>query len=175
MPIVMVRVDDRLIHGQILETWLPTTRAQELVVANDELAHDDTQRTIIEAIVPRGVSLIIDSVAGVAKLLQEGDNGSAKRIVIVDSPVDALRLIRAGVVFERLNLGNMRSGASRVCLSSTVFAGDTSIRALCEIYREGIRVEIQPVPFEQPVDLFKAHEWLNKVMSTSVNNSAPKE
>ncbi len=175
MPIVMVRVDDRLIHGQILETWLPTTRAQELVVANDELAHDDTQRMIIETIVPRGVSLVIDSVDVVAKLLQENDNGSAKRIVIVDRPVDALRLIRAGVVFDRLNLGNMRSGAARVCLSSTVFAGDASIRALCEIAKEGIRVEIQPVPFDAPVDLFKAHQWLQKVMCASVEDSKPQD
>ena len=169
MPIVMVRVDDRLIHGQILETWLPSTRAQELVVANDGLAHDLTQRMIIETIVPESVSLVIDSVDGVASHLRKSDNG-AVRFVIVDSPVDALRLIRAGVVFDRLNLGNKRAEASRVCLSNTVFMGQPCINALCEIAREGVKVDIQTVPFEKPVDVFQAHDWLEKALSDNAKD-----
>lgn len=175
MPIVMVRVDDRLIHGQILETWLPSTRAQELVVANDELANDLTQRVIIETIVPHDISLVIDSVEEVAHLLREHDNGTVKKIVIVESPLDALRLIRAGVDFDRLNLGNMRAESARVCLSRTVAVGSVCIQALCEIAKEGIHVDIQAVPFDKPVDLFEAHDWLGKVMDASADDSSPSE
>jgi mannose/fructose/N-acetylgalactosamine-specific phosphotransferase system component IIB len=74
MPIVLVRVDDRLIHGQILEGWLPSTRAQELIVANDSLAQDYLQKMIMQSAIPYSINLIIDSVDGIASFLREQEN-----------------------------------------------------------------------------------------------------
>lgn len=150
MPIVLVRVDDRLIHGQILESWVPSTRAQELVIANDSLAADRIQRMIMQAAIPYSINLIIDYVEKVATLLREPDRPDIRRLVIVDDPVDALRLKRAGVVFEALNLGNLATREESVCLSRTVSVGGQSLEALRTILREGIKVSIQSVPFERP-------------------------
>ncbi|MDD3473251.1 MAG: PTS sugar transporter subunit IIB, partial [Syntrophaceae bacterium] len=69
MPIVLVRVDDRLVHGQILEGWLPSTRAEELLIANDALAQDELQKMIMESAIPYSVSLIVDSVEKIASIL----------------------------------------------------------------------------------------------------------
>ncbi|HQP30651.1 MAG TPA: PTS sugar transporter subunit IIB, partial [Deltaproteobacteria bacterium] len=52
MNIVLVRVDDRLIHGQILESWIPFIKAQCVVVANDALAGDQFQRAILSMAIP---------------------------------------------------------------------------------------------------------------------------
>ena len=104
MPIVLFRVDDRFVHGQILQGWLPSTRAQELFIANDALAQDDVQKMIMECAIPYNVKIVIDTVDEVARLLKTEEVSDIRRIVIVDTPVDALRLIRAGVRFGSLNL-----------------------------------------------------------------------
>ncbi|HMK36363.1 MAG TPA: PTS sugar transporter subunit IIB [Desulfomonilaceae bacterium] len=153
MPIVLVRVDDRFIHGQILEGWLPSTRAQEVLVANDDLANDSLQQMIMQASMPYAIRLVVDCVDQIAALLVASEDGDIRRMVIVDNPVDALRLKRAGVHFEHLNLGNLRSGQSTTSLSRSVLVGDECLEVLCDIVEEGVRVNLQSVPFEKPVDL----------------------
>ncbi|MCX5861846.1 MAG: PTS sugar transporter subunit IIB [Deltaproteobacteria bacterium] len=153
MPIVLVRVDDRLVHGQILEGWLPSTRAQELLIANDSLANDFLQKMIMQSAIPYSVNIVIDTVQGVATLLRDTAANEVKRIVLVDSPRDALRLKRAGVGFNNLNLGNLRTNNMTICLSRSVMVGEDGLRDLRTILAEGVKVVIQSVPFEKPLDL----------------------
>ena len=94
MPVVPFRVDDRFVHGQILQGWLPSTRAQELFIANDALAKDDVQKMIMECAIPYNVKIVIDTVDEVARLLKTEEVSDIRRMVIVDTPVDALRLMR---------------------------------------------------------------------------------
>ncbi len=153
MPIVLVRVDERLVHGQVLEGWLPRTRAQELIVANDSLAQDCLQKTIIQSAVPYTIRLVIDSVEGIASFLRRHGSSDVRRMIIVDNPVDALRLRRAGVRFSELNLGNVISNEVSVCLSRSVSLGGDNLCALRKILKEGVHVSIQAVPFEAPLDI----------------------
>lgn len=153
MPIVLVRVDERLIHGQILEGWIPSTRAQELLVANDSLAEDYVQKMIMESAIPYSIGIVIDSVEAIASLLQKPEDRDVRRMIIVDNPVDALRLKRAGVQFAELNLGNVISSDVTVCLSRTVSLGGESLSALRNMLKEGVRVNIQAVPFDAPLNI----------------------
>lgn len=152
MSIVLVRVDERLIHGQVLEGWLPSTKAQELLIANDALAEDLIQKEILLSAVPYSIRVIIDSVERIASMLVKEAEGEVRKMVLVDNPLDALRLKRAGVDFDHLNLGNLTAGQAIACLSRSVALGDESLQAVLNIVEEGVRVNIQSVPFEKPVD-----------------------
>lgn len=152
MPIVLFRVDDRFVHGQILQGWLPSTGAQELFIANDALAQDDAQKMIMECAIPYNVKIFIDTVDEVARLLQAEDAPNVRRMVIVDTPVDALRLVRAGVRFGSLNLGNMSGIGTNKSLTRSLALGEESMGAIREILKEGIDINVQRVPFEKPVD-----------------------
>ena len=152
MPIVLFRVDDRFVHGQILQGWLPSTRAQELFIANDALAQDDVQKMIMECAIPYNVKIVIDTVDEVARLLKTEEVSDIRRMVIVDTPVDALRLIRAGVRFGSLNLGNMSGSDTKKPITRSLALGEESIGAIREILKEGIGINVQSVPFEKPID-----------------------
>ncbi len=152
MPIVLLRVDDRFVHGQILQGWLPSTRAQELYVANDILAQDDIQKMIMECAIPYTVKMVIDTVDRIACLLKDEDRTEVRRMVIVDTPIDALRLIRAGVKFDHLNLGNMSGNGNKRVLTRSVAVGEESLSALREILDRGIDISVQSVPFEKPIN-----------------------
>ena len=152
MPIVLFRVDDRFVHGQILQGWIPSTRAQELFIANDALAQDDVQKMIMECAIPYNVKIVIDTVDEVARLLKTEEVSDIRRMVIVDTPVDALRLIRAGVRFGSLNLGNMSVSDAKKPITRSLALGEESIGAIREILKEGIGINVQSVPFEKPID-----------------------
>ncbi len=152
MPIVLLRVDDRFVHGQILQGWLPSTRAQELFIANDALALDDVQKMIMECAIPYNVRIVIDTVDEVSRLLQSEDAPGVRRMVIVDTPVDALRLMKAGVKFNSLNLGNMSVNGTKKPFTRSLAMGEESINAIREILKQGIGISVQSVPFEKPVD-----------------------
>jgi PTS system mannose-specific IIB component len=160
MPIAMVRVDDRLIHGQILEGWLPWTRARELLIPNDSLAEDKIQQVILHAAVPPSTRLFIDTVKKIADQLRDNDQDHVKRMVIVDHPLDALRLRKAGVWFDHLNLGNLRCHDATLTLSPTVMIGEDCVQTLLQILQEGVKVTIQSVPLDEPVDVFHAFRSL---------------
>ncbi len=64
-----VRVDNRLVHGQIIETWLPFTRARSIVVVNDELASDFLRQEIMSLAIPAGVHIEFVQVAGLVPYL----------------------------------------------------------------------------------------------------------
>ncbi|MFH0823297.1 MAG: PTS sugar transporter subunit IIB [Pseudomonadota bacterium] len=153
MPIVLVRVDDRLIHGQVVEAWLPSTGAEELLVANDAVAEDPLQRMIVQSAAPGTVRITIDTVDRIAVMLQPETNGGTRRMVLVNNPRDALRLKLAGVPFDSLNLGNLTTDGHCVCVSRSVYLGEDSIRVLCRIVEAGVRVSIQGVPFEKPIEM----------------------
>ena len=152
MPIVLFRVDDRFVHGQILQGWIPSTRAQDLFIANDALAQDDVQKMIMECAIPYNVKIVIDTVDEVARLLKTEEVSDIRRMVIVDTPVDALRLIRAGVRFGSLNLGNMSVSDAKKPITRSLALGEESIGAIREILKEGIGINVQSVPFEKPID-----------------------
>jgi PTS system mannose-specific IIB component len=74
-------------------------------------------------------------------------------MVLLESPADALRLKKAGVPFTSLNLGNLKTEESTVCLSRTVLVGQSALATLRDIVEQGVQVHIQSVPFEKPLNL----------------------
>ncbi|MEW6349839.1 MAG: PTS sugar transporter subunit IIB [Thermodesulfobacteriota bacterium] len=158
MPIVLVRVDERLVHGQVLEGWLPSTRAEQLLVANDDLIEDETRRLLIQWSVPYTVELVLDGVVQIARRLLRNGNPDLRKMVIVESPVDALRLRREGVRFDSLNVGNFASKVPAVSLSESVSVGGEQLEALMRIIEEGVRVSVQRVPYERAVDILDLKE-----------------
>jgi mannose/fructose/N-acetylgalactosamine-specific phosphotransferase system component IIB len=153
MPIVLVRVDERLVHGQVLEGWVPSTRAEQLIVANDDLLLDEARRMLIQWSVPYTVELVLDGVEQIARRLINNGSPALRKMIIVESPVDALRLKRAGVSFDRLNVGNFASREPTVSLSESVLVGGEQLQALINIIEAGVRVSVQRVPYEKAVDV----------------------
>jgi PTS system mannose-specific IIB component len=111
MAIVLTRIDSRLIHGQVLEAWVPYVQADCIVVANDAAAHTPLQRMIMQAAVPRDIRLVIGSLNEVAVLLASAELGKCRTLLLFATSDDALRACRLGVVYPKLNLGNMLAAA----------------------------------------------------------------
>lgn len=149
MGIVLVRVDNRLIHGQILESWIPSVRADCIVVANDELAKITFQKVLMESAVPKGIKVAIGTIEEMARYLRSDEVGDRRILLLFADPQDALQAHRLGVDFVELNLGNLHGGKDKKRLSCTVALNNDDIKQLQALEDEGVKVVLQCVPSDR--------------------------
>lgn len=151
--IICARVDNRLLHGQVLEAWVPLTRASLVVVASDSLVQDSLTCMAMECAMPAGVALEILAVAEAARCQREGDWDDERVLILFKTPDDFLRALRAGFQTPKLNLGNMHFEKGKSEITPTIFWGSHDRENLEEIRRRGVHVEIQTVPRDRVVDV----------------------
>jgi len=149
MSIVLARIDNRLIHGQVLETWVPYTHANCIVVADDHVAGQTFQRVMMEAAVPRSIRVVIGSIEEVARLFAAGELAPNRVLLLFSSSVDALRAYRQGIPFADLNLGNMHGGEGKHRFSCTIALDTEDIENLAALEKEGIQIVSQCIPSER--------------------------
>lgn len=153
MNVLLVRVDDRFIHGQILESWIPHLNAQGVVVANDELAGDQIQKTIMSMAIPERIRLRIVSLDDAALMTADCEFNEKRTLVIVSTIKDAHRLFAAGFPFKRLNIGNNKSMTDSRQVSYSVWVDREDLRLVRELIEKGVEVTLQSVPRERCIDM----------------------
>jgi mannose/fructose/N-acetylgalactosamine-specific phosphotransferase system component IIB len=117
MPVVLARVDDRLIHGQVVEGWLRVIQAGRIVVASDEAAADALQQGLMRLAVPPDVEVTVLAVDAAAEKLVAGEWASDRVMLLVPGIREARRLVDAGVPLSSLNLGGIHDGPGRTFLT----------------------------------------------------------
>ncbi|MBZ0253497.1 MAG: PTS sugar transporter subunit IIB [Candidatus Methylomirabilis sp.] len=148
-----VRVDNRLLHGQVLEAWVPFAKATLVVVASDSVVQDSLTCMAMECAMPAGVELEIHSVEEAARLQKSGEWESERAVILFKTPEDVLRAMDAGFRTPNLNLGNMHFEPGKVEVTQTIFWAQSDRKALEEIARRGVHVEIQTIPSDRVVDV----------------------
>ena len=142
------RVDSRLIHGQVIEAWLPFLQVDRVVVADDAAAHDELARAAYEMAVPPEVEVVL---APVDKLdFRALAEDSVCTLVLFRDVQAAVSAREHGLPNGTLNLGNVHAGPGRVAVSRSVFLDDADQRALQWLSESGMRVQVQAVPGESP-------------------------
>jgi PTS system sorbose-specific IIB component len=149
MSIVFVRIDNRLIHGQVLEAWVPTIRADCIVVASNEVAELALQKQLMKAAVPRGIEVAIGTVEEMAAYLRSEATARRRVLLLFGNLQDALQAFRLGIRFHLLNLGNLHGGKDRKRLSCTVALDQDDLASLEAFEKEGVEVVLQCVPSDR--------------------------
>ena len=158
MDIVLARIDNRLIHGQVLESWVPALRANCIIVANDEVAQAVMQKILMQAAVPRGIRVIVDTVAAVAQLFDSAELAGSRILLLFSTASDARKAIEYGLPLKKLNLGNMHAGSGKLQCSCTIFLDPEDVTDLHKIEDFGVRITSQCLPSERSI------EWKKMLM-----------
>lgn len=155
--ILLTRIDNRLIHGQIATQWTSTLGANLLLVANDEVAGNKIRQNLMNMAAPAGVDTRYFSIQKTIDVIHK----AAPRqliFIIVESPADALRLVKGGVPIKKLNVGNMHMSEGKRQVATTVAVDDADVAAFQELKDLGVELQIQRVPsipVEDPEKLFR--------------------
>lgn len=151
MSLKLVRVDDRLIHGQVVAIWLKALGAKRIVIVDDRTAKDDFLREVLMLSSPKGVPVEIHTLeAGIARVKEVAADPDPA-FVLVRTPLTALRLREAGVEFPVLNVGGIGAGPGRKSLYRNISASPEELDAMRKIEALGTTVELRIVESDRPV------------------------
>lgn len=149
--VVLARIDNRLVHGQVLEAWAPFVQANCIVVASDEVAAKPLQKKLMAASVPREIFIVIGSLVEIANFFPH--NESCKRILLLfSSPAAALQGYRLGIPFSELNLGNIPGGDGKRRVSCTISLSEEDLSSFRELEAGGVRIFSQCLPSDEAQD-----------------------
>jgi mannose/fructose/N-acetylgalactosamine-specific phosphotransferase system component IIB len=141
-----VRIDNRLIHGQVVEAWVPHVGAKSIVVVNDELAADMFQQEIMSLAIPRAVESFFLSVDQMIQNPRFREGQRESTLMLFSSCLDVRRAFEKGLSLPLLNIGNMHYTTGKRQLSPSVALGADDESCLRFLMAKGVELDFRCVP-----------------------------
>ena len=152
--VVLARIDDRLIHGQVMSKWSQKLGFSEVLIVDNQLVDDAFTCKFMRSIAPKSMVVNIGTEDASARYLMGDDNG-AKLCVLAKTPQVFERLIEAGVEFKEIMLGGMGSKKGRTSLIRNASASPEERESFKRLIAKGIRVFYQDIPETRATDFEK--------------------
>jgi len=146
MSVKLLRIDDRLIHGQVVLGWVPALKPDRIVVANDRVAGSDWERKFYSSCVPPEVRVSFFTIAETARQIAGDMFKGESLLVLAESARDALSLLGAGVTVKEVNVGGLHFREGSVELLPFVFLTEDERTALRELVKRAVTLYAQDVP-----------------------------
>jgi mannose/fructose/N-acetylgalactosamine-specific phosphotransferase system component IIB len=157
MSLALVRVDDRLIHGQVIVGWAQALGARRIVVVHDQVRENAWERELYALGVPPGIDVVFASVTEAVRDIGTWQDDGRRTIVLVGSVTDIVRLTGACDRITRVNVGGLHDEGGRRQRLPYVYLSDEEVSALRAVAARGIDVTAQDVPTARPLPL---EDWV---------------
>ncbi|GMA47485.1 PTS system mannose/fructose/N-acetylgalactosamine-transporter subunit IIB [Tetragenococcus muriaticus] len=150
--IVYTRIDDRLVHGQVMTAWVQVTKANEVLIVDDDVAKDTFLQMVMKSAMPNKVSLKVVTINEAKDYIE--NQGKGKNIfILVKTPLTVERLHEQEVNIQSLGVGGMGAREDRMTLYRNISASDEEKRALIRLNELGVDVFFQVTPDNTKVRL----------------------
>lgn len=158
IKIAHVRVDTRLLHGQVATTWTKTVSPDRIIVVSDGAAHDQLRKTMIEQAAPPGVPANVVPISKMIEVTKDPRFGATKAMLLFENPQDLLAAIEGGVDIKEANIGSMAHSVGKVVVTNAIAMDNADVETLETLHAKGVALEARKVPSDSPVsyeDLIK--------------------
>lgn len=155
MTVTVMRIDDRLIHGQIVTRWIADAKANTILIADDLAASDPTQQMLLKLVAPANIELLIKSIKDAVVLLRDDKAMNGNVLLMVRNPAAALELVKLVIPITSINIGNIsnsKSETGRKGLLSYVYVEKQDVDCLKQIAEMGIHLDVRAVPNDKSID-----------------------
>ncbi|MHA1626604.1 MAG: PTS system mannose/fructose/N-acetylgalactosamine-transporter subunit IIB [Candidatus Asgardarchaeia archaeon] len=154
MVVVLLRIDDRLIHGQIGVKWISFLKAQRVVVVNDEVAKDPILSMAVPLGAPAGVKVDVLTVKDAIEKLTSPEWEKERIAVIAKTTEDAYNLIKGGVKIDWINVGQQGHSEGEVRVTRTFSINEHEAKLFKGLHDSGIKLIYKQLPEHNNVDFF---------------------
>ncbi|AGB19362.1 PTS system mannose/fructose/N-acetylgalactosamine-transporter subunit IIB [Thermoanaerobacterium thermosaccharolyticum] len=153
LNIVLTRIDDRLIHGQIMAAWSKVTQAKRIIIIDDLIAKDSFMGKVLKMAAPPGMKIEVYNVKDSVNIINSNGNQNEKVIILAKSPKTILDIINSGVNIKELNVGGMGAGPGRKVIFRTISISSEEKNIFKEIINKGVNVFIKLTPDDKEVEM----------------------
>jgi PTS system mannose-specific IIB component len=163
MSIILARVDDRLIHGQVVQGWLNSIDVDTILVVSNTAAEDEMQKMLMMLAIPSNIHIDIKNLNNAVSSF--ADYSDSKLFIITASVCDIFRMIELGVAINSINIGGMHFSKGKRQLMYNVFVDNEDIEYLYKIYLRGIEVEGRVLPKDERENIIQLIENEHRCIS----------
>lgn len=149
--LLLARVDDRLIHGQVMTAWMKLLPAKEIIIVDDKVAKDSFMIQVLTMAAPSGIKVKVLSSEDAIEVLSKGLK--IPSIMLAKTPITYKKLVDAGIPLEEVNIGGMGISGDRTTLHKNIAADPAEREAIKEFISKEISVRIQVIPQDKSIDI----------------------
>ncbi len=160
MQLGLVRIDDRLIHGQVATRWTKETRVTRIIVVSDEVAADEVRKTLLKQVAPPGVTAHVVDVAKMLRVYANPNYAGERVMLLFTNPSDVLRVVEGGMAIQTVNIGGMAYRQGKTMVTNAVSVDQQDIDAFTQLAEKGIELEVRKVSSDTRLGMI---DLLNKV------------
>lgn len=155
MDIRLVRIDDRLIHGQVATVWAKITNVNRILVVSDSVAHDNLRKSLLVQAAPPGVRVNVITVGKMIQIYPDDRFDSFRAMLLFTNPEDVKRVVKGGVKLTSVNIGSMSFTSGKRMITNAVAVDDHDLEAFDFLDAQGIELEIRKVAADSQVKLME--------------------
>lgn len=149
--LVLTRIDDRLIHGQVMTAWIKNKGANQVVIVDDAAANDEYMVEVLEMAIPEEIAIgIFTKEEGVQFFSQELD---APTILLVKGPEVLNYLVDNGIAIDAIDVGGMGTRPNRRVLYKNISTSEEENEQFKDLLEKNVNVFIQVMPQDKPVNV----------------------
>lgn len=151
--IKLLRVDHRLIHGQVAFSWTKFLGVDLILIPNDLIINDELRKNVLRMAKPNNVKLIIKSIDECAEAINSGLSDKYNMMILCESVEDANKLASKVPLIKSINLGGMKNRDDRKQISKAVHLSNEDIEIIKALVQRGVEVNVQLVPDDAKSDI----------------------
>ncbi|AGX43188.1 PTS system mannose/fructose/N-acetylgalactosamine-transporter subunit IIB [Clostridium saccharobutylicum] len=163
MEISFVRIDDRLIHGQVATVWTKASGCNRIMACSDEVANDPLRKQLLLQVCPQGYKAYVLPIEKAIAAYKNPKYDSFKTLFLFTNPTDVLRMIEGGVDFKSVNVGGMCFKEGKTQITNAVCVDDKDIESFKKISEKGVELELRKLAQDSKVDLIDKLKSLNLI------------
>lgn len=148
MKNIFVRIDDRLLHGQVVVSWIPYLKVNEVVIADDEYANDEFMKELIKCSEPEGVTVHVKTIDETAAHL---NNDNENKILVLLRSIEGIKELVKKVKISNINIGGVGAAEGRKRYYNSIHLSDNELSILKDIANDNIHVEVRILPKDKGI------------------------
>lgn len=163
MSFGLVRIDDRLIHGQVATRWTKESKVSRIIVVNDDVAKDQVRSTMLKSVAPPGVTAHVVNVDKMIRVYNNPEYGGERVMLLFTNPTDVVRLMDGGVPMTTVNIGGISHKEGKTMVSNAVAVDEKDIAAFKELDARHVELDVRKVSNDSRqymMDLLKKHNLI---------------
>lgn len=153
MKVAALRIDSRLIHGQVAGAWVSYVAPQTLIAASDSAASDELRKTLLLQVGPASARTNVLDIAKTIRVYFNPEYKDMRTMIVVESPMDALKLLEAGVTVDEVNVGGVTFKPGMTLITEAVSVNDEHVEAYKAINDLGVTMTLQQVTTSSRTDM----------------------
>lgn len=142
----LVRIDSRLLHGQVATAWTKAVQPTRIIVVSDAVSKDELRKKLIEQAAPPGVKANVIPIAKLIEVAKDPRFGNTKALLLFENPQDVVRAIEGGVDIKEVNVGSMAHSVGKVLVNKVLSMDAKDVEAFETMKKAGVKFDVRKVP-----------------------------